>query len=57
MASGYAEAIRTARRVRTPAPLPLSRWSFPAGLRDGWRSRLPAPIKTMLRTARERFSA
>ncbi len=57
MAAGYAEAIRTARRVRTPAPLPLSRWSFPAGLRDGWRSRLPSPIKTMLRTARERFSA
>ncbi len=38
-------------------PLPWSDWSFPAGLRDGWRTRIPAPIKNLLRTARERFAA
>ncbi len=56
MAAGYAKAIRIARSVATPDPLPLSRWHFPPGLRDGWRTRVPAPLKTFLRTARERFS-
>jgi glycosyltransferase involved in cell wall biosynthesis len=44
------------RRPAIAAPIAFSDWSFPPGLRDGWRTRIPAPIKNLLRTARERFA-
>ncbi len=58
MADAYLRLFDGLRRA-APAvapPLPLARWHFPAGLRDGWRTRVPVPIKNMLRTARERFA-
>ena len=43
------------------SPRPLSqaldvrRWSYPRGLRDGWRTYLPEGVKQRLRVVRERF--
>lgn len=58
-AEAYAAILSDAlaRPAAIAAPLPWSEWSFPPGLRDGWRTRIPAPIKNLLRTARERFAA
>lgn len=36
--------------------LSMSQWRYPAGLKNGWRSYLPAGIKNKLRVWRERFS-
>ncbi|WEK48981.1 MAG: glycosyltransferase family 4 protein [Candidatus Kaistia colombiensis] len=35
-------------------PLPIETWCQPRGLRDGFRSHLPTPLKNWLRTIRER---
>jgi glycosyltransferase involved in cell wall biosynthesis len=46
--------VRSApRRVRPP--LPIERWRLPYGLRPGWWRILPAPVKDLLRTGRERL--
>jgi len=45
--------------VKAPRPLkpPLdaARWSYPRGLRDGWRTHLPERLKQRLRLVRERL--
>lgn len=59
MAAAYRELIEELR-ARPPAiaaPLPLDRWSTPAGFRPGLRTLLPRPVKNWLRVARERVSA
>lgn len=38
------------------APLDLAEWSMPAGLRDGWRTALPQPVKNALRMMHERLA-
>ena len=47
-----ASAMSEARKVRLP--LPLSKWSYPRGLRRGVRSYLPAGVKNWLRGLSER---
>lgn len=46
----------TGARPAVAAPLDLARWSFPAGLRDGFRTYLPTSVKNSLRTLRERYA-
>jgi glycosyltransferase involved in cell wall biosynthesis len=47
--------------VRAPRPLKLSldvtQWSYPRGLRDGWRTCLPEGVKQRLRLVRERLAS
>jgi len=47
--------------VRAPRPLKpsldVTRWSYPRGLRDGWRTFLPEGVKQRLRLLRERLGA
>lgn len=47
--------------IRAPRPikpaLDVARWRYPAGLRDGWRTRLPEGMKRRLRLMRERLVA
>ncbi|WP_081852854.1 glycosyltransferase family 4 protein [Bosea sp. 117] len=38
------------------APLELGQWSMPPGMRDGWRTALPQPVKNALRLLRERLA-
>lgn len=38
-------------------PLDVHRWSYPRGLRDGWRTCLPEGVKQRLRVVRERLVA
>jgi glycosyltransferase involved in cell wall biosynthesis len=37
------------------APLPLETWALPRGLRDGFRTYLPGPVKNGLRVVKERL--
>lgn len=57
MGCGYADVVRSV--VEAPreiaAPLSLSAWSYPAGLRPGLRTYLPEEVKKMLRLWRERL--
>src|SRR5690606_5436723 len=57
MAAAYAALIGQIAADPPPVadPLALSRWSYPAGMRDGLRSALPAPVKNWLRAAKERL--
>jgi glycosyltransferase involved in cell wall biosynthesis len=59
IARQYLDVIDTV--VRDPRPLKASldvaRWSYPRGLRDGWRTRLPEGVKQRLRLAREYLGA
>lgn len=57
MARAYAEIVERLRRDAPPiaAPLPLSAWSYPRGLRPGLRSHAPEPIKNLARELRERL--
>jgi hypothetical protein len=57
MARDYARLLQMIKAdpPAIAAPLPLSAWSAPRGMRDGIRTRLPAPLKNWLRTARERI--
>jgi glycosyltransferase involved in cell wall biosynthesis len=57
-AAAYAEVIdRVMHRPPVIAPpLPLERWSYPAGLKPGLRTRLPTPLKNLLRTWKERWA-
>ena len=56
MAAGYAKVINELRErpPRVAAALPMQDWHLPRGLRDGFRSRLPTPLKNLLRNLRER---
>lgn len=56
MAAGYAARINELRDGPPPiAPaLAMQDWHMPRGLRDGFRSRLPTPLKNLLRNIRER---
>jgi glycosyltransferase involved in cell wall biosynthesis len=58
-AVAYAAVIASVTRhsPRAAPPLPWERWSYPAGLRPGLRSCLPAPLKNLLRTWKERMAA
>lgn len=58
MGQGYADAIRDCGALPLPTrPLALDEWRLPRGLRRSLRSYLPAPVKNMLRTVRERAQA
>lgn len=55
MGQGYADAIRDCGALPLPSPpLKLEEWRLPRGLRRSLRSYLPASVKNMLRTVRER---
>jgi len=49
------------RLVAAPPPVPpardISAWALPRGLRPGLRTRLPAPVKNVMREWRERLAA
>ena len=50
-------ALLQGLRVAPPPiakPLQLDAWEYPAELKSGWRSSLPAPVKNILRVAVER---
>jgi glycosyltransferase involved in cell wall biosynthesis len=51
----FREVIGSPRPIA--APLSLSEWSLPRGLRPAWWHRLPEPVKDALRMARERLQA
>lgn len=57
MARDYARLLETLEVDPPPiaSPLPLSAWTMPRGMRDGARTRLPAPVKNWLRVVRERI--
>jgi glycosyltransferase involved in cell wall biosynthesis len=48
------DAVVAAPRCLKPA-LDVGKWSYPPGLRDGWRTYLPKPLKQRLRLVRERL--
>lgn len=55
MGRDYAAAIRECGRLPLPAPpLSIDDWRLPRGLRRSLRSYLPASVKNILRTVRER---
>lgn len=58
MAAGYVGVLDTVFAAPPAAarPLSLEDWEFPRGLRSGLRSRLPEPVKNMLRQWRERLA-
>jgi glycosyltransferase involved in cell wall biosynthesis len=57
MAASYAKLITTltANPPQIARPLLIEGWRYPSGMRSGLRTFLPAPIKNVLREARERF--
>lgn len=59
MAEAYRELIAEIAGSHQPiaAPLPLRQWSIPMGMRPGFRTFLPRPVKNRLRLARERLLA
>jgi glycosyltransferase involved in cell wall biosynthesis len=59
MAAAYADVLADVFG-NPPTIAPVLRredWSMPAGLRPGWRTILPSPIKNRLRMLRERLSS
>jgi glycosyltransferase involved in cell wall biosynthesis len=57
MTEAYVDVLEDAMARRAPiAPvLRRERWRMPAGLRPGWRTALPSPLKNRLRVLRERI--
>lgn len=57
MAARYSEVIRDLQHTKPSiaAPLDLSTWSMPKGLRSGFRAFVPRPVKNWLRVAKERI--
>ncbi|MGD0200501.1 MAG: glycosyltransferase family 4 protein [Bryobacteraceae bacterium] len=51
----FREVVASPRPIA--APLSLSQWSLPRGLRSAWWHSLPEPAKDVLRMARERIHA
>lgn len=58
VAAEYANVLHRAmaRPVTPRAPLDVKEWQLPKGLRPGFRSRLPEPLKVRLRAWRERLA-
>lgn len=59
MASRYADLLRGLEldAPEIAAPLDLARWEMPPGLRDSIRTRIPTPLKNLLRRANEHLCA
>jgi glycosyltransferase involved in cell wall biosynthesis len=59
MASRYLETMLAIRAAPAPIAPPLDprHWDLPRGLRPGLRTRIPMPLKNLLRTVRERLAA
>ena len=57
MAQAYAKVVESVMAVprQIKAPLSISEWSYPAGLKPGLRTYLPEGLKNRLRVWRERF--
>lgn len=58
MAAGYLHVMESIRAAPPPVALPLDprNPSMPSGFRPGLRTYLPAPLKNVLRTMRERWA-
>jgi glycosyltransferase involved in cell wall biosynthesis len=59
MADGYAAVIDEVmtRPASIVAPEPLTEWRYPRGMRSGLRTKLPTPVKNLVRTLQERWRA